>query len=183
MGGVHIVKIHNETTLELEKLKDLKFECEPLHVASSSILPNHAAYLLKNGKILLWDSKYDGCTTWADPSSTTDNNFLKSCEFGSHPRSLLISQLHGIETADLRVPFYSSRSLIFNVKDSEFIASFKRNPKNPFHVASTTNHRTALIDTRYAFSPLLEWGINNSYETQPAIEFFPDGVSGDSSFI
>lgn len=182
MEGVHAIQLQNDSSeLKMHVIKDLKFDSEPAHVASNHAIPGQAAILLKRGQVLIWDAKGANYITWSN-SESNETQSWQACEFGSHPRTIFLSQYRQIDFADLRAPSTSHRTCIFKTKNTEFINSFKRNPKKPFHVAVATNTRMLLLDSRYTRAPMLDWDLNSSYETQTIIEFMPD-IKGESGML
>jgi hypothetical protein len=49
MEGIHVVSSSGESN-NLETLEEFNFDQEPVHVAASSVIPNHTAFVLKRGQ-------------------------------------------------------------------------------------------------------------------------------------
>lgn len=164
MQAVHFIKSHTDEIMNV--FQQFQFGSEPLHCCSNPSIPYQSATLLENGEILIWDLKVDGVTSWGN-STGSDNEQFKSCEFGSHPRTLHLGSRKSIQNADLRMDSSSKRAVIFT---SDMLLCFKRSPQNPFHIAAATSAKTILLDVRYDKLPLLEWESNFNNE-QVSLEF------------
>lgn len=60
MEGVHIVSLKKESHLCMSIAETFHFDYEPHHIATSTVIPYHAAITLKYGQIVIWDAKYNG---------------------------------------------------------------------------------------------------------------------------
>jgi hypothetical protein len=104
-------------------------------------------------------------------------SFWKRCEFGPHPRSLLVVDRAAVSSYDLRTRSDQSPINLLNARPNELISDIVRHPSDIYQVAIATNRRTLLIDTRYPKIPILEWNCTNHLETQQFIRFVKDSGS------
>ncbi|KAJ2997884.1 hypothetical protein HDV02_005068 [Globomyces sp. JEL0801] len=168
----------HQDKLQLEYTTKL-FNSEPMHVATNPYLSSKAAIVLDDGSIHLWDLSTDSVIEWMESDmikSESEPYNWKSCQYGSHPQSLIIAKPNDISIHDLRMNPYSTTS-IYSVQDTSFITDFKLNPTQAFQIGFVTYNHTSLIDIRYPTSPLLEWELNDSYEHQNHIEFLPSPLN------
>lgn len=109
MEGVHFCKYSSEidVAMEEEGSYTLSFGFEPVHVAYNTHLSSQAAVMLPNGAVNLWELETQNSITWS--AGGTEYVFddvkdtWKTCEFGAHPRTLLLADRNAVALGDLRV--------------------------------------------------------------------------------
>ncbi|XJO77899.1 hypothetical protein BDV3_002419 [Batrachochytrium dendrobatidis] len=176
--GAHFFK------LELDKkgmaYADLKreFAMSPhvLDLTFNPVIPGYVASIQLGGTVQIWDAQHDGMTMWRkeNPNSDTLTNYQlwKSCQFGVHPRTLLVAHSKQVEICDLRSPPKFPISNVFNdLGPKEYITGMDRNPNSPFEIALVTTDRAIVVDTRYTKYPMLHWGLNHPIEYQFHIKY------------
>ncbi|KNC98452.1 hypothetical protein, variant [Spizellomyces punctatus DAOM BR117] len=153
------------------------FNQRPLHMTFSPVLANEAAIVFDGGELYLWDG-YQPTSSRSTLLATYDDNASsyplrwKSCEFGAHPRTLMVAHANRLETIDFR-----SRGImptpIFKVDSNERIWAFNREHDEPFQSVLCTSERTVLLDIRFPRRPLLQWKFQNNRDPPIGIEFLP----------
>ncbi|TPX66593.1 hypothetical protein SpCBS45565_g04356 [Spizellomyces sp. 'palustris'] len=153
----------------------VSFNQRPLHMTFSPVIANEAAILLDGGELYLWDG-YQPTSSRSTLLATYDDNASsyplrwKSCEFGAHPRTLMVAHANRLETIDFR-----SRGImptpIFKVDSKERIWAFNREHEELFQSVLCTSKRTVLLDIRFPRRPLLQWKFQNNRDPPVGIEF------------
>jgi hypothetical protein len=159
MEGIHALDIDRNEAVKIVQ------DIEPMHVATSSLLPLFAV-VNGDGTIKLWDMN---CLTSITGPLEHNGPDLRQkrrvCEFGPHPKSLLVGEHLGISLIDLRA---KNTKLLFPFNG---LNSLKLSPANQFHLAATSKSYTILADCRYLKSPMLTWELNDSRESQLFLEY------------
>ncbi|KAJ3066204.1 dual specificity protein kinase yak1, partial [Quaeritorhiza haematococci] len=144
---------------ELKVVKSFSFREDILHVAFNTKMYEEAAMVLEDGGIWLWNAEEGRCRMFREPeemvSSETRGRKWMTCDYGAHPRHLMVFTYKRSETVDLRSSTLSTP--LFTPKDSEHIFSACANRYNAFQVAIATSKRLLLLDTRYTKQPLISW--------------------------
>ncbi|KAH9268877.1 hypothetical protein BASA83_009165 [Batrachochytrium salamandrivorans] len=180
--GVHFFKLGftDEGRIDTGLIQQFPLSPQALDLNFNKIIPGHAALIQSNGALHIWDARYTGLTTWRKKDSErnmTDSVLSnqacwKSCQFGAHPRTLLVAHSKLVEICDLRAPASSSDVVVFNgIGPNETISGMDQNPLHTFEIALATSERTVIIDTRYKKYPLLHWGLNTPLETRFHISY------------
>ncbi|KAJ3171593.1 hypothetical protein HDU88_007673 [Geranomyces variabilis] len=166
---------------ESQMVDVLPFEHRPLDVAINPTLSAEVAVLLDGGDISIWNGERETrCWPIAkyDQPPAPYGMKRKSCQYGAHPRTLIVAHVDRVDTVDFRSP--SIRPATVFESRSELVRGFRRDPRDPFRVVLATTSRTALIDTRFHGRTLLEWDYQNNREAPSGVEFLPP-VDNDSS--
>ena len=172
--GLHYLKLFDRDFSSADLLNPVvEFGRQPVHFCTSPLLPE-MAISLSDGSIHLGDlqtMQFTGLMNPIDFASVDDRQCFRACEYGAHPRSLLVWDAKSVSNVDFRMPGTQLWKRLYSSSSSAFISCVKRHPTSPFQFTVASNESVALVDTRYAVSPLLEWGVNNSYESQLFLEF------------
>ncbi|KAI8915004.1 hypothetical protein DFJ77DRAFT_43570 [Powellomyces hirtus] len=165
----------------------IPFEHRPLHVAFNSVLPAEVAVVLDGGDICVWNGEREARTSLIakyDECLPVYNRKWKSCQYGSHLRTLVVAHVDRVDTVDFR-----SRAIVpatvFESTSTELIRAFKRDPQNPYQIVLATSVRTLVVDSRFPGRNLLEWDYQHNRETPCGIEFMPAQLRSPhvSSFV
>ncbi|KAJ3185628.1 hypothetical protein HDU87_000252 [Geranomyces variabilis] len=173
-----------DATWESQTVDILPFEHRPLDVAINPTLSAEVAVLLDGGDISVWNGERE---TRCYPIAKYDQPPApyamkrKSCQYGAHPRTLVVAHVDRVDTVDFRSP--SIRPATVFESRSELVRAFRRDPRDALRVVLATTSRTALIDTRFHGRTLLEWDYQNNREAPYGIQFLPPVDNDSESFV
>ncbi|KAJ3147853.1 TATA box-binding protein-associated factor RNA polymerase I subunit C [Geranomyces michiganensis] len=182
-GRKHDDDVEGESSMawESQKVDVLPFEHRPLDLAINPILPAEVAILLDGGDISIWNGERETrCYPIAkyDQAPAPYELKRKSCQYGAHPRSLIVAHVDRVDIVDFRSS--SIRPATIFESRSELVHAFQRDPRDQFRMVIATTARTALIDTRFHSRTMLEWDYQNNREAPCSVEFMPP-VDNDPS--
>ncbi|TPX45219.1 hypothetical protein SeMB42_g03677 [Synchytrium endobioticum] len=125
---------------------------QPLHIAWNRIVPGLAAVLVQGGYLTLWD---DGAPSTCETICKPGNNNVTwtCCEFGPHPKTIMLSSKEKISMLDLRAGHSRPESLL----EEENILGFTASTCSPFLLGFTTDSKISIYDHRYMKEPLVQW--------------------------
>lgn len=148
------------------------FGQQPLHIAASSCLPE-AAVMLRDGSVYIWDLNTN-LREWSPAGAAVqkDKNEWKTCEYGQHPRSLLMADRSLIVQSDLRESLRQN-SQIFSSPSSNITGMKSLKPF--YQIAIAAGMKCHVVDTRYPKRTLFDWEVGCSYEHMTNIEVLGDG--------
>ncbi|KAI8816192.1 uncharacterized protein EV422DRAFT_329767 [Fimicolochytrium jonesii] len=163
---------------------NIPFQRRPLHVAFNPILPAEAAVVLDGGDVWLWNGNQHKqqasvIATYEDFGSVYQRRW-KTCDYGHHPRTLVVGHFDRVDTIDFRVKSIVPAT-VFQTRASEMLAACRTDPHNAYQIVIATDRRNALLDTRFPGRPLIEWESMSS-EPPMGIEFVDDETGAASAF-
>ncbi|KAL4197239.1 hypothetical protein AMTRI_Chr04g250110 [Amborella trichopoda] len=163
------VGVRNSTPLS-QNLASATFKNQVAHACWSPYLPEESALLLVNGELRLYDLNY--CVGVKNlPVKFKGELFLKNlgsfcCEFGWHPRVLIVTSKTTVLMVDFRdkkvkVTVLAKIELCNSVKhhfiESDRFQAFCKASFNGSLFSVATKYYLLLFDTRKPLDPVLQW--------------------------
>ncbi|ORX87536.1 hypothetical protein K493DRAFT_341476 [Basidiobolus meristosporus CBS 931.73] len=134
---------------------------EPMHLAINPYWVGEAAVVGDKGYLSIWDvNSPKSQRVVMDVKADEDVRFAdkwRSCEWGTHPRSLVIGSATDIKLLDLRDS--SSPSLLYT-PSNEKVYALQRGSNHEMQSFFSTTTRVGIIDHRFGSRPLLQWRHN-----------------------
>ncbi|RUO95718.1 hypothetical protein BC936DRAFT_143380 [Jimgerdemannia flammicorona] len=94
-----------------------------------------------------------------------------SCDYGAHPRSVLIASTGGLELLDFRIPPASAPVTLYIPPAKSRIHAFRRPPLgNAFQTFLATSSEIVVVDQRFPSRPVLAWAHHRELDPPSGIE-------------
>ncbi|KAK9767734.1 hypothetical protein K7432_002210 [Basidiobolus ranarum] len=172
------------TPISHTSVHSLSLPTEPIHLAVNPFWIGEAAVMGDKGFLSIWDiNSPKSQRILMDVRKDDDTKFSDkwgACEWGGHPRSLVIGSAFDIKSLDLRSP--ASPSLLYT-SSNEKIYGLQRSLDHELQSFFSTTERISIIDHRFASRPLLQWK-HNQREPPSQLQVFtlPEAM-GEKSCI
>ncbi|KAJ3260320.1 hypothetical protein HK103_000955 [Boothiomyces macroporosus] len=158
MEGVHVNRIDSN------KYTTFRLDHEILHFAPNPYIKSKSCLVTVDNGIHIWDISSNNCVNWKKGGEKS----WSTARYGPHPQILYRCDTTNIYASDLR-DSASNEILLRESKDQ--ITGLTKHPYEQFQFAFTTNKTTAVMDSRYAKHPILEWKITHGFEHQTHINY------------
>lgn len=149
--------------------------CSVVCACWSPHLPEESVVLLENGALFLFDLESNGSpsvrsrgtrlrVSWEDDSSTSGNRKWLGCEFGWHPRILIVARSDAVFLLDLRFDECVVSCLVkvemmsrYASTENERFLTFTTVGSDGFHFVLASDTLLLLCDVRKPTMPVLQW--------------------------
>ncbi|RUS15204.1 hypothetical protein BC938DRAFT_477049, partial [Jimgerdemannia flammicorona] len=162
-----------------------------MHVAMSPYWIGEACVVGSDGRVVLWSTEKKTSTSAAiynvrtlrDPgihANPSNQDPWMSCDYGAHPRSVLIASTGGLELLDFRIPPASAPVTLYIPPAKSRIHAFRRPPLgNAFQTFLATSSEIVVVDQRFPSRPVLAWAHHRELDPPSGIEVVDEGERDD----